>query len=49
MLVRWRTTISTQFTVANCVKQCGNIYLISFNMYIDDLSIASNSSRTWDI
>ena len=40
MVVRWGTTISTQFTVANGVKQSGIISPILFNMYMDDLSIA---------
>ena len=44
MEVRWGTTISTQFTVANGVKQGGIISPILFNMYMDDLSIALNNS-----
>ena len=44
MVVRWGTTISTQFTVANGVKQGGIISPILFNMYMDDLSIALNNS-----
>ena len=44
MVVRWGTTISTQFTVANSVKQGGIISAILFNMYMDDLSIALNNS-----
>ena len=44
MVVRWGTTISTQFTVANGVKQGGIYSPISFNMYMDDLSIALNNS-----
>ena len=44
MVVRWGTTISTQFTVANGVKQGGIIFPILVNMYIDDLSIALNNS-----
>ena len=44
MFVRWGTTTSTQFTVANGVKQGGNFSPILFNVYMDDLSIASNSS-----
>ena len=44
MVVRWGTTISTQFTVANSVKQGGIISPILFNMYMDDLSIALNNS-----
>ena len=35
--------ISTQFTVANGVKQSGIISPILFNMYMDDLSIALNN------
>ena len=44
MVVRWGTTISTQFTVANGVKQGGIISPMLFNMCIDDLSIALNNS-----
>ena len=44
MVVRWGTTISTQFTVANGVKQGGNISPILFIMYMDDLSNALNNS-----
>ena len=44
MIVRWGTTISTQFTVANGAKQGGIISPILFNMYMDDLSIAMNNS-----
>ena len=44
MEVRWGTTISTQFTVTNGVKQDGIISPILFNMYMDDLSIALNNS-----
>ena len=44
MVVRWGTTISTQFTVANDVEQGGIISPILFNMYMDDLSIALNNS-----
>ena len=44
MVVRWGKTISTQFTVANGVKQGGIISSILFNMYMDDLSIALNNS-----
>ena len=44
MLVSWETTTSTQFTVANVVKQGGIIYPILLNMYIDDRSITSSSS-----
>ena len=40
MVVRWGTTISTQFTVSNGIKQSGIISPIIFNMYMDDLSIA---------
>ena len=46
MVVRWGTTISTQFTVANGVKQSGIISPILFNMYMDDLSIALNNYGT---
>ena len=41
---RWGTIISTQFTVANGVKQGGIISPILFNMYMNDLSIALNNS-----
>ena len=44
MVVRCGTTISTQFTVVNGVKQGGIISAILFNMYMDDLSIALNNS-----
>ena len=44
MFVRWGDTISTQFTVANGVKQDGVISPILFNVYMDDLSTALNSS-----
>ena len=44
MVVRWGTTISAQFTVANGVKQGVTISLILFNMYMDDLSITLNNS-----
>ena len=44
MLVRWGTTTSTQFTVANGVKQGGIVLPILFNMYMDDLSETLNSS-----
>ena len=44
MLVRWNTTTSTQFTVANGVKQSGIISPILFNMYMDDLSETLHSS-----
>ena len=44
MFVRWGDTISTQFTVANGVKQGGVISPILFNVYMDDLSTALNSS-----
>ena len=50
MFVRWGATTSTQFTVANGVKQGGIISPILFNVYMDDLSIALNSSgigRGW--
>ena len=44
MVVRWGITISTQFTVANGVKQGGIISPILLNKYMDDLSIALNNS-----
>ena len=44
MVVRWGTTISTQFIVSNGVKQGGIISPIIFNMYMDDLSVALNNS-----
>ena len=44
MSVRWGDTISTQFTVANGAKQGGVISPILFNVYMDDLSTALNSS-----
>ena len=44
MVVRWGSTISTQFTVANGVKQGLIISPILFIMYMDDLSIALNNS-----
>ena len=44
MSVRWGDTISTQFTVANGVKQGGVISPNLFNVYMDDLSTALNSS-----
>ena len=44
MFVRWGNTISTHFTVANGVKQGGVISLIFFNIYMDKLSVALNSS-----
>ena len=44
MFVRWDNTISTHFTVANGVKQGGVISPILFNIYMDKLSIALNSS-----
>ena len=44
MFVRWGNTISTHFTVANGVKQGGVISPILFNIYMDKLSIALNSS-----
>ena len=46
MSVRWGDTISTQFTIANDVKQGGVISSILFNVYMDDLSTALNSSGT---
>ena len=49
MFVRWGDTISssTQFTVANGVKQGGVISPILFNIYMDDLSTALN--RYWGV
>ena len=44
MFVRWCNAISTHFTVANGVKQGGVIAHILFNIYMDKLSIALNSS-----
>ena len=44
MFVRWGNTISTHFTVANGVKQGRVISPILFNIYMDKLSIALNSS-----
>ena len=44
MFVRWGATTSTQFTVVNGVKQGRIITPILFNVYMNDLSIALNSS-----
>ena len=44
MSVHWGDTVSTQFTVANGVKQGGIISPILFNVYMNDLSAALNSS-----
>ena len=44
MFVRWGDTISTQFTLANGVKQDGVISPILFSVYMDDLSTALNNS-----
>ena len=44
MFVRWGATTSTQFTVSNGAKQGGIISPILFNVYMDDLSVALNSS-----
>ena len=44
MFVCWGNTISTHFTVANGLKQGGVISPILFNIYMDKLSIALNSS-----
>ena len=44
MVVRWGTTISTQFTVANGIKQGESISPILFNMYIDYLRTALYNS-----
>ena len=41
MFVRWSNTISTMFMVANGVKQA---VIILFNVYMDDISTALNSS-----
>ena len=45
MLVHWDTTIKTQFTVGNVVKQGGIISPISFDVYLDDTSLALHSSN----
>ena len=44
MFVRWGNTISTHFTVANGVKQGGVMSPILFNIYMDKLGVALNSS-----
>ena len=44
MFVRRGNTISTHFTTANGVKQGGVISSISFNIYMDKISVALNSS-----
>ena len=44
MFVRWGNTISTPYTVANGVKQGGVVSPILFNIYMNKLSIALNSS-----
>ena len=44
MFVHWGATTSTKFTVANGVKQRGIIFSVLFNVYMNDLSIALNSS-----
>ena len=44
MFLRWGDTISTQYTIANGVKQVGVISPILFNVYMNDLSTALNSS-----
>ena len=44
MFVRWDATTSTQFTVTNGVKQGRIIPPILFNVYMDYLNIALNSS-----
>ena len=43
MFVRWGATL-THFTVSNGVKQGGIISPVLFNVYMNDLSIALNSS-----
>ena len=48
MFVRWGNSVSTHFTVANGVKQGGVIFPILFNIYMDKLSIALNSSGIGD-
>ena len=40
MVIRWGTTISTQFTEANGVKQGGIISPILYNMFMNNFSIA---------
>ena len=42
--VHWGNTTSTQFTVANSVKQGGVLSPILFNVYVCELSAALNSS-----
>ena len=44
MFVRWGNIIFTRFTVADGVKQSGVISPNLFNIYMDKLSIALNSS-----
>ena len=44
MFVRWVNTISTHFMVANGVKPGGDISPVLFNIYMNKLSIALNSS-----
>ena len=44
MFVRWGSNTSTQFTVANGVKQGRIASPVVFNVYMDDLSKALNSS-----
>ena len=44
LFIRWCNTISTHFTEANGVKQCGIISPILFHIYMDKLSVALNSS-----
>ena len=40
MFVRWGNTISTDFIVANAVKQGRVIFPILFSIYMDKLSVA---------
>ena len=44
MFVRWGNAICAPFSVANGVKQDGIISPVIFDMYMDELSIALNSS-----
>ena len=44
MLVRWDNAMDTHVTVVNGVKQGGVISHTLFNIYMDELSMALNSS-----